>query len=324
MQPSTTLSFTKYKWRVRAFINGIWTAFNPYLEFTVSKMIPVILSPKGLIYENQPIFSWTSIPLTVEYQVQLLKGTTIIYDTVIDQGQCTSIQCDIQFGQILSYAKYNWRVRAFAKGIWNAYSPLTYFETTNPIPNLLSPVNTAYTPQPTFKWSRVRSATSYQFQVMQSDFVLFESTLASSICSSTSNVCTYKIPSWLNFGDYQWRVRALGGGKWLNYSPLKDLSVIDPVPTLISPIVDTTDPLPGFEWSQVVGATRYQLEVYKGTTLLRNPVVYSSACVSNICSYELVYSLNPGNYKWRVRADAGGGWRSYSSYKYFAILSSPG
>ena len=231
-QPTTSLTYANYKWRVRAFINGTWTAFNPYLEFNVSKMIPVLLSPKGLIYVNQPNFLWTSISPAEKYQFQLYRGTTIINDTEINIDQCTDTQCSLQYGQVLGYGKYNWRVRTFAKGVWNTYSSLTYFTITNPIPNLQKPVDIVYTVLPTFNWSRVVGASSYQFQIRQGDLVSFESALGSSICSSTTNVCAYKIPTWLNYGDYQWRVRAFGGGSWLDYSQWKDLAIINPVPTL--------------------------------------------------------------------------------------------
>ncbi len=110
---------------------------------------------------------------------------------------------------------------------------------------------------------------------------------------------------------------------------LKDLgwklvSSTTTVPTPQSPSGTTSDTTPTFKWTKVSGATKYQFDLYKGTTLKYSKTVTSSACSSSTCSSTPTTTLAYANdYKWKVRAYVSGAWKSYSSYKTFKITNIP-
>lgn len=320
-QPNTALTFNGYKWRVRAFINGTWSVYSPFIGFNVAKPIPATLSPKGVTYENQPTFLWDNISPAGIYQIQVYSGSIKVYEKAVGQNECSGSQCSHLADVGLKYGKFRWRVRMFNGNSWQAYSASSNFTIANPVPNLQQPGSQVFTTLPTFKWSRVVSASSYQLQIMQGDNVAYETILSSKTCSY--NVCTFKMTSALEFGDYQWQVRSLSNGKWLDYNLAKNLSLINPVPLLTSPLQATTDRMPKFEWDPVNGATKYQLELYRGKTRVINQVVSTSSCDSGSCSFTIKSNLPLADYKWRLRIYANNAWHPFSAYQSFALLYQP-
>jgi hypothetical protein len=94
-------------------------------------------------------------------------------------------------------------------------------------------------------------------------------------------------------------------------------------PTLSSPAGIISNRTPTYKWTTVAGATKYQIQVYQGTTLVANAVVSSSACNANTCSKKLATTLAYAAHKWRVRAFKGGAWKAWSPFKSFTVSANP-
>lgn len=96
--------------------------------------------------------------------------------------------------------------------------------------------------------------------------------------------------------------------------------VLHKVPTAQTPsnvIIDTT---PTFKWTKITGATKYQIQLWKGATLVYAKNVTSAACTGATCHSTPTTTLSFGTYKWRVRAMAEGVWMNYSPYKSFKLF----
>ena len=314
-----TLSYTGHKWRVRAFNNGAWEPYQPFVSFTVSRPIPFTQSPRGVIYETQPAFIWEPIPTASLYQLQVYSGKTLLAERIADLSACSGEQCSQQLDTALAYGKYRWRVRAQMDGQWMAYSPLRNFTVANPVPLPQLPGTRVYTSVPTFRWSRVNAASAYQIQVLENGNVVLESTLSTSACKR--NACTFRPPAGLDFSQYSWRVRAYGAGQWWDFSTPKNLDVINPVPQANSPVEMVTDSMPSYDWSQVQGATRYRLQVYNGKARVINLVLPAGELQASSLSFTASAGLPEGNYRWRVRAYAGGVWRPFSPFSEHTVMT---
>jgi hypothetical protein len=59
-------------------------------------------------------------------------------------------------------------------------------------------------------------------------------------------------------------------------------------------------------WTEVAGATQYQIQVYQDTTRVLNKTLGSAVCVSGTCSFRHDIDLGNAKYNWRVRATVGG------------------
>lgn len=95
----------------------------------------------------------------------------------------------------------------------------------------------------------------------------------------------------------------------------------------IAPIGSTTNPGPTFVWSDVVGATHYQLWVSSaaGATLVNELYTDAANCDSVDCEVTPALTLPSGSYSWWVRPwNAGAGYGSWTSETIFSVSISPG
>jgi hypothetical protein len=90
-----------------------------------------------------------------------------------------------------------------------------------PLP--IAPVGNMNNPTPTYKWARFAGATKYQYEVMKGATLVYTQTVASKACKGST--CTDTPATTLKAGVYQWRVRALVGGVWGNYSSYQKFSL---------------------------------------------------------------------------------------------------
>jgi subtilisin family serine protease len=98
------------------------------------------------------------------------------------------------------------------------YSLLTIAPpSTTPTPILPSGVSQVRTP--TYKWSKITSATKYQFQVVRGTTVVLDRLITSPVCTTTT--CSNTPTTSLIDFTYKWRVRAYKSGVWGAYSGYK-------------------------------------------------------------------------------------------------------
>jgi len=79
-----------------------------------------------------------------------------------------------------------------------------------------------------------------------------------------------------------------------------------------------------YVWTSVSEATKYQIQVYKGATVILNKITGSSVCITGTCSISPSDTLSDGLYKWHVRAEVGNAWEPYSLWQSFTILITSG
>jgi Bacterial Ig-like domain len=177
-------------------------------------------------------------------------------------------------------------------------------------PTGLSPHGAVSSSTPTFTWSRVAGATSYQVVVTS------DTTSQDLISTSTANNRFVPLTN-LPDGSYSWRVRATGPtgtSGWANAA--MSVSPTAP-PSLTSPVggqhLTQPDSPALLMWSAVPGAFGYEVQVDNSGTWV-NPTTYSVK--GN--SYFVDTPQAPGTWYWRVRAIRGQGlftsWSSQATY----------
>jgi len=191
------------------------------------------------------------------------------------------------------------------------------FPTSSYIPTPISPSGTISDTTPTYTWTKVNSATKYQYQLYQGSTRIYANTVTSSVCGSTN--CSHTPTQVLINGNYQWRVCAYVNGAWQASSAFKSFTVQSVTPVPISPSNIITDTTPTYTWSKISGATKYQYQLYHGSTRVYAYTVASSVCGSTTCSNTPSDTLTAGNYEWRVGAYVGGAWKTFSANKYFGL-----
>jgi len=72
-------------------------------------------------------------------------------------------------------------------------------------------------------WTAISGATQYQLQVSQDTTQILNKAYAASVC--VSGTCSVRHDLDLANASYTWRVRALAGGVWQDYSPWQGFSV---------------------------------------------------------------------------------------------------
>ena len=95
------------------------------------------------------------------------------------------------------------------------------------------------------------------------------------------------------------------------------------VPTPKAPTGKIADKTPTYKWTKVSGATKYRIQLKKGTKVIYAYAVPASACGSTVCTKTPTTKLTNASYKWRVQAMVGGAWKAYSVYKSFTINTKP-
>lgn len=273
------------------------------------------------ITDTTPKFDWGSVTNADHYvlQVSSSDGFTSPYIDLKNLSNHEYIPTNS-----LSDGSWYWRVRAEdSRGYWSGWSSVWEFtiDTEGPIaPTLIAPTDGSSTNDdtPTFDWSDVSDATVYKLEVSNSNTFSSLEINQSSLSSST-----YTPSSTVSDGTWYWRVRAKDSqGNWGGWSSIWSV-IIDTegpsAPTLLSPSngITTNDNTPAFDWSDVSGASMYELEVDNSSTF-SSPEVNQTSLSSFV--YTSTYSLSNGTWYWRVRAkDSQGNWSGWSSAWYFLI-----
>jgi hypothetical protein len=274
---------------------------------------PVLIAPvAGASVDGSMVnFQWGAVTGATRYQLEISKASDGTIFRTVDLGNVTA---NTQYAFANDGAQYRWRVRAGSSTQWGAWSLHRTF--TNgaalPAPTLGSPANNAALDSTSvnFQWSAVTGATRYQLEVIRvSDGFLFKNVELGNTTSASQS-------GFPNDGtEYRWRVRAGNAHAWGAWTAYRYFSsgVVLPAPTLSSPAnnseLSSSSVL--FRWNAVSGATKYQLEVLRGT----ETVPFKDVTVGNITMSEQFGFLRDGTqYRWRVRAGNNTGWGAWSGY----------
>ena len=97
--------------------------------------------------------------------------------------------------------------------------------------------------------------------------------------------------------------------------------IMTPLPQ--APLGTLTMNRPTYQWTRVVGAKQYQIQLELGSKVIYIKTLPATACVVNLCSNKPTTALADGAYKWRVRALIGTTWHAYSGFMAFKINTKP-
>ena len=187
------------------------------------------------------------------------------------------------------------------------------------VPTPISPTGTITNNTPTFKWKKNSSASMYQFELKKGSNVVYTISVLANTCGESAN-CENTPETVLDAGVYTWRVQAFIGGAWKAYSIAKGFTFAT-VPTPISPTGTLPISNPSYSWSNIVGATKYQVQLLKGNKTIYSNSVDSSDCGEDInCVYSSATVLGIGVYNWKVRSYVSGTWKTYSASKNFTVV----
>jgi hypothetical protein len=128
--PSIKLGYATYKWRVRAKVGGVWKAWSSFKTFKIIKPVPTPRSPSGTITDKTPTYKWSKVSESMQYQIQLKKGSALVYLKYKNASGCGTNNCKKTPTTTLGYATYKWRVRAKLGGVWKAWSAFKHFTVT--------------------------------------------------------------------------------------------------------------------------------------------------------------------------------------------------
>jgi hypothetical protein len=190
--------------------NGNFSAGETYTIDKPDLSAPVLRSPRtNLVSSNTlPTFWWTKVKGGATYEIEF--ATDVTFTTIVDTDTTsgTSYTVLTPFGDGLYY----WHVRAFTAssqaGTWSAARTFI-IDTTGPAtPTLISPLDTASTSSPVFRWNAAPTAVSYELE--------YDDNPGFTSPTHISNIrTTSRRPPAMSAGTYYWQVRAKDAlGNW--------------------------------------------------------------------------------------------------------------
>ncbi|MFZ4399741.1 MAG: T9SS type A sorting domain-containing protein [Bacteroidales bacterium] len=294
---SSLMGGSIYYWRVRANNGSGYSPWSTTWVFNtqMSLDIPQLLSPSNNA-ALQPLslnLDWADVASATSYEYQYSSDITFAtYNT----GNMSQSQAAIS--GLSSATVYYWRVRATNGIVFSAWSAVWNFTTLQLLqqPQLISPqnmsVNLALTL--TLDWTDVISANAYEYQYsLNQQF--------NPAVNGNSNLSQTDINGLAPNTQYYWRIRALAGNVFSNWSDIWTFStqVVLLAPQLIYPSNEATDVAVNvvLNWTDVVNATAYECQYSTDS-------VFGSSSILNVTPSEAQLSnLNyHTTYYWRVRS----------------------
>jgi hypothetical protein len=85
--------------------------------------ILVLLAPSGEIYDSTPVYRWEELPGATQYQIEVWDEETRIFNKALDSDKaCEAGVCRFSPTATMNLSTHRWRVRAYMKEEWQAYS----------------------------------------------------------------------------------------------------------------------------------------------------------------------------------------------------------
>ncbi len=281
--PNLDFGIGNYTLYMRSFGSGnLVSAWSPARSFQVTSKVTV--TPMAPIQNTlRPTISWSPVIGATEYRVWISDlGTGRVYRQIenVTTTSYTPTE-DIPLG------KYRVWVSVQVPILWS--TPVDFQIAAAPTPT--TGINSTFDRTPTFGWSNVPGAATYELQVKNLNtgiLVVNQTGIAGTSYTPGSN---------LTDGPYRWWVRAkTSGNLYSSWSAANDIYVGGRT-SLLSPTGSVNDTTPTFTWGLVNGAARYELWVTTTAgTLVINKTDLTTA------EYTPAAALAAGNYRAWVRA----------------------
>ncbi len=228
---------------------------KPYLIFPLNG---------GVYYDNTPTFSWSSVAVAENYEIQYSSENSFAYqDTVtISDIRNTSVVPE----NALNDGVYFWRVRLGRfSGVIGAWSDTGYFmvdATPEISPTQVSPADNGYSKQQDiyFEWQAVTGVSTYRFTLDNNEefATLMIDNLTTSLNATISGLVG---------GKYYWKVASVDSAGNENYSSVQSFTIDNQAPevTITSPVdsenINDTTPLITWEASDDYQLENFELSV---------------------------------------------------------------
>lgn len=316
---------TQYWWRVGTIFssNTTTTFYGGTSSFTTNRQAPSPIAPNSTTCSNLTnTFSWTSVLGATSYILQYSDNAAFSGTTTVSTS-FTSTTASISVPR--SFQTYFWRVSALTPTCNTGFGAASSFTTKVGAPVLATPANGAggFLNSVDLSWATSPGADLYEIQLSTNSS--FPSTTATSTFTNPSTTLTAAQVFGFNT-TYFWRVRA-----WITASAcISDWSNSNSFRTSYDAAVLNT-PLQGttcyslssasFDWSDVSGASGYELNVATNPSFQNNVIEYSNTFSTSQAAIAL--SNASSSYFWRARARDLGNTGQWSPTRFFETTSFP-
>ena len=187
------------------------------------------------------------------------------------------------------------------------------------VPTPLTPSGIIRDITPTFTWSKIMEATDYKLQLFKKGSSVYVVTVTKDSCYSDLKCST--TPRYIiGPGTYTWKVQAKVGGFWKSFSFSRAFTFAT-VPNTRNPTGTISITSPQFSFSEIVGATQYQIELKKGRTFIKTIILSDGFCDEfGYCQIIPNFFLAKGTYAWRIRSFVEGAWKGFSPWHEFKLV----
>jgi len=336
--PAVLVNGSSVYWVVRSKNVSGTSAWGSAMAFKIraKPAVPSLVAPNGPVPSLKPTYSWNSVPGATNYDLftSVSGGTTINVSYTSAEAGCSSGgTCSITPATVnANGSSIYWLVRAKnIGGISDWSSPMTLIIAAQPpTPSLVSPQGIITTLTPTYSWNAVLGATDYDLYFSISGGTTSNITYSAIAagCSSGTGICSITpVGPMSNGASVYWLVRSRNSGGVSSWSGSLSylVSIIPPVPTLVSPTGIAATTLPTYTWNAVPGASAYDLftDVSSNGSLVTTYSSIDAGCETGIGTCSIMPSipqLNGDTVYWILRSRNIGGVSSWSSPLTFSIF----
>ena len=289
------------------------TFYSWCVSSTSKPSTPTLTSPSNnaVLYNCQPEFSWSEATDTTHYEIDVLR-----YGSNGTNVSSTSSTALFTPSVVLRPDWYYWRARALNGTIAGDWSNDFWFKINVGAPNNVTPVTNdgTYSLTPTFDWLDVCGADGYDLFAVRYD----ETGTPQTAIYTGTTVSEYTPTSDLTPGVYAWYVRAKSGTEYGPWNTFYWLTLFIGAPNLQTPVTnDLVTAYPEFSWTEVPGATGYDLFVVKIEGEGNTTAIYEEYIPTT--SHTDLDPLDSGIYAWYVRARAGHWVGPWTNFYWFVV-----
>ena len=279
-----------HRWWVRAFAaNGRAGGWSEVGTFNVDGK-PIVTSPSGTTTSGGPTISWAPVTGAGSYEVYLFDLDTPTL--VLRQRGLTGTSFS---SPALADGNYRVWVKSFrsdgSDGSWSRPQDFTVDSASVSLPvTLVSPLAPVLDTTPDFQWNAAAGAATYDLYLHNGTSAIVETGISGTSFTPSAALAD---------GSWQWWVRAVSAGGAAGAWSSAGSTDVSGRPVVTAPSGTTSDTTPTFQWSSVVGAARYVIQVDNVTTGTAE-VIREDNVLTN--SYTPATALTPGEYRFWIQA----------------------
>ncbi len=271
-----------YYWQVRATYIGCTSAWSPIYVFKTMIDKPILLAPDSASTKQpvSPLYEWLPVVDALTYEITVAKDPN--FEQIVS-GQKGIVNTKILLvGELETFTKYYWRVRASNLEATGEWSVTWWFETGGygpAIPELVSPNDnqTKVPINPILEWKPAERAETYIIQVSKDEFftqdIIFE--------AETSDT-TFSIEGLDNYIYYYWRVAARNENGQSRWSQVRRFRTIAKLPEQAPVLKTPADNAENLDirftavWYRVPDAQGYRIQLADEQDFNETSIIFDS------------------------------------------------